>query len=368
MIRKGVVSLVFVLSFQANAQTATGRIVGTITDPSGAVVSGAKVVVTNAATNARSATLAGTDGAYQVLDLPIGAYTVSVEKEGFGTSPTKPAELQINQTLRVDARLVVGAFPQTVAVEAQATQVETEVPTIGGTVTGATVQNLPLNGRNTLDLALTQPGVVPAATTNFGQALASNPYMAGSFSIAGGRANSINFLLDGGSNTSVVTNAVVLNPNPDMIAEFRILSNNYTAEYGRNGGGVVSVVTKSGTNNVHGSLYDYFRNEDLNASDYFSNAAGLPRPILKRNQFGGTFGGPIVIPKIVNRKGRLFFFFGYQGRRQVQTLVNPAVPVFTPAEVAGDFSRAAPAGRPGCRFLPSIRPHFISFTTTSTSL
>jgi len=346
MIRKAVVSLVFVLSFRANAQTATGRIVGTVTDPSEAVVSHAKVVVTNTATNGRWETVAGTDGAYQVLDLPIGTYTVSVEKEGFGTSLTKPAELQINQTLRVDVRLVVGAVSQTFAVEAQAAQVETEVPTIGGTVTGATVQHLPLNGRNTLDLALTQPGVVPAATTNFGQGLASNPYMAGSFSIAGGRANSINFLLDGGSNTSVVTNAVVLNPNPDMIAEFRILSNNYTAEYGRNGGGVVSVVTKSGTNHVHGSLYDYLRNEDLNASDYFSNAAGLPRPILKRNQFGGTFGGPIVIPKIVNGKDRLFFFFGYQGQRQVQTLVNPAVPVFTPAETAGDFSRAAPGGRP----------------------
>src|SRR5579871_6886335 len=139
MIRKAVVSLVFVLSFRTNAQTATGRIVGAVIDPSEAAVSGAKVVVTNTATNTRSETVAGTDGAYQVLDLPIGTYTVSVQKEGFGASLTKPAELQINQTLRVDVRLVVGAVSQTFVVEAQAAQVETEVPTIGGTVTGATV-------------------------------------------------------------------------------------------------------------------------------------------------------------------------------------------------------------------------------------
>src|SRR5205823_3647694 len=129
------------------------------------------------------------------------------------------------------------------------------------------------------------PGVVPAP-------VATNPFTAGSFTIAGGRSDAINFLLDGGNNTNLNTNAVVLNPNPDTVAEFRILSNNYTAEYGRGAGGVVSVVTKSGTNQPHGSLYEYLRNEDFNASDYFSNAAGQPRPILKRNQFGATFGGP----------------------------------------------------------------------------
>ena len=137
----------------------------------------------------------------------------------------------------------------------------------------------------------------------------------------------------------VMTNGVVLNPNPDMIAEFKILTNNYTAEYGRNAGGVVSVVTKSGTNRLHGSLFEYLRNDDFNANDYFSNGAGLPRPILKRNQFGGTFGGPIV-------KDKLFYYFGYQGQRQHSVVVNPGVGVFTPAELTGQLL-ACRKWRPG---------------------
>lgn len=324
-------------SLPVHAQNATGRVIGIVSDPAGALVTGAKVIVTNTATGIRAETTTGGDGSYQVLDVPIGNYTVTVQREGFGTAVTQASQLQINQTLRIDVHLTLGAVSQTVAVEAQAAQVETEVPTVGGTVTGATVQNLPLNGRNTLDLALTQPGVVPAPAY-------SNPFTAGTFTIAGGRSDAINFILDGGNNTSVNTNAVVLNPNPDSVAEFRILSNNYTAEYGRGSGGVVSVVIKSGTNQLHGSLYEYLRNEDFNASDYFSNEAGLPRPILKRNQFGGTLGGPIVIPKIVNGKDRLFFFFGYQGQRQSQVQVDPGVTVYTPAELQGNFSHAVNGG------------------------
>jgi hypothetical protein len=321
----------------ATAQNTTGRIVGTITDQSNASVGGAKVTVTNTGTNVSSETTADAEGAFQVLDLPVGNYKVAVQKEGFGTAVTSASELQINQTLRIDVHLTVGAVTQSVAVEAQAAQVETEVPTVGGTVTGAPIQNLPLNGRDVLDLALTQPGVVPAQPSN-------NEWFPSSYSIAGGLPNSINYILDGGDNTSLLTNAVVLNPNPDTIAEFRILTNNYTAEYGRNGGGIISVVMKSGSNQPHGSLFEYVRNEDFDASDYFSNAAGLPRPILKRNQFGGTFGGPIIIPKLVNGRDKLFFFFGYQGQRQSQVVVNPAVQVFTPAELVGNFSQALNGG------------------------
>ena len=166
MVTKVLVSFLLLFSLDALAQNSTGRIVGVISDPSGAVVGGAKVVVINTATNTRSETVAGADGTYQVLNLPIGNYTVSVEKEGFATVVTQPSELQINQTLRVDVHLAVGAVTQTVGVEAQATQVETEIPTIGGTVTGAAIQDLPLNGRDTLDLALTQPGVIPALNTS----------------------------------------------------------------------------------------------------------------------------------------------------------------------------------------------------------
>jgi outer membrane receptor protein involved in Fe transport len=347
MTTKVLLSFLFLFSLEAMAQNSTGRIVGVITDPSGAVISGAKVVVTNTATNTRSETVSGADGTYQVLNLPIGNYTVSVEKEGFASVVTQPSELQINQTLRVDVHLAVGAVAQTVGVEAQATQVETEIPTIGGTVTGAAIQDLPLNGRNTLDLALTQPGVIPALNNSSNAA-----YVAGTFSIAGGRQDSVNYLLDGGNNTSVMINGVVLNPNPDMIAEFRILTNNYTAEYGRNAGGIVSVVTKSGTNQYHGSLFEYLRNEDFNANEYFNNAADLPRPILKRNQFGGTVGGPI-------KKDKLFYYFGYQGQRQTSIMVNPGVGVFTPAELQGDFSHAVNGGPdPGLVSFLRANPYF----------
>src|SRR5262249_48418432 len=134
------------------------------------------------------------------------------------------------------------------------------------------------------------------------------------------------------------SNLAVFNPNPELVAEFRILSSNYTAEYGRNGGGIVSVVTKSGTNQFHGSAYDFLRNDALNANTFFGNRDGLPREILKRNQFGFTAGGPLYIPKVVNGKDRMFIFGGYQGQRLVAKTTTAPITVFTPAELRGDFS------------------------------
>ncbi len=132
----------------------------------------------------------------------------------------------------------------------------------------------------------------------------------------------------------------MINPNPDAVAEFRVLESTYTAEYGRNAGGIVSVVSKSGTNQLHGTIYDYVRNTDFDANDFFNNQQGLPRPILQRNQYGGTFGGPIVIPHIVNGRNKLFFFFSYQGQKQTQVQLEGKVPTYTPAEAQGNFSQA----------------------------
>jgi len=319
-----------------SAQTGTGRVIGTITDESGAAIAGARVTVTNADTNVHWESTSGTDGSYQVLDLPIGNYTVAAEHEGFRKAVTPKQELQINQSLRIDVRLKVGSVAETVTVEALAAQVETVSPTVGGTVTGATIQNLPLNGRNTLDLALTLPGITPSA----GSPAAGAGVPAGAFSVAGGRDDSVTYLLDGGNNTSVTYGAPVMNPNPDTVAEFRILINNYTSEYGRSAGGVVSVVTKSGTNQFHGSLFDYLRNDAFNANTFFNKANPsnpLPRPVLKRNQFGGTAGGPI-------KKDRLFFFFGYQGQRENSVTVGSQLQVFTQNELKGNFSQAGYLG------------------------
>jgi hypothetical protein len=313
-------------------QAATGKVVGTIFDQQGAVIPGAKVTVTNIATGVISAGATDSAGYFEVPNLPIGTYKVTVEQQGFETATTQAKELQINQTLRFNITMKVGSTNQSVTVEAQVSGVETENPTVGGIVIGNEIQEAPLNGRDVLDLALLQPGVTPGNST------------VGGYSVGGGRVDSITFLLDGGLNNDLLDNSVVYNPNPDSIAEFSILTSDYTAEYGRNGAGVISVVTKSGTNNIHGSAFDYVRNGDFNANTFFNNLNDVPRDTLRRNQFGGTVGGPITIPHIVNGHNKLFFFISYQGQRQSDAQTSLEIPTFTPAEEAGNFSQAVPFG------------------------
>ena len=320
---------VILFCLPVSAQEATGKIVGNVTDQSGAAVPGAKVTVTNIETNISRDATADTVGFYQVLQLPIGHYKVVATAPGFEkTTIQAQTALEINSTLRLDVKLQVGQLTEVVMVESRPSLVETENATVGGTVTGEAIFELPLNGRNTLDLLKTQPGVTP-----------TNPDSgaAGGYSIGGQRTDSVTYLLDGGLNNNLLSNGVVANPNPDAVAEFRVLESNYNAEYGRNAGGIVSVVTRSGTNSFHGSAFDYVRNNDFNANSFFNNEQGLPVPILKRNQFGGTIGGPIL-------KNKLFFFFSYEGQRQTSLDDSPGkVTTFTPAEANGDFSQSSGA-------------------------
>jgi len=334
-----VVALLALALPTTRAQDASGRVIGTITDPQGAVIAGTKITVTNAETRVSRSTTSGDDGRYQVLELPIGNYTVTAEQSGFSKVVTDPQPLLINQSLRVDIAMRVGATSDTVQIEADSANIETVVATLGTSVTGRAIVNLPLNGRNTLDLAALQPGVTPANggaanTTGGGQ----------EFSIAGGRPDSITYLLDGGINNNLLSNGVVFTPNPDAVTEFKLLTSNYTAEYGRSGGGIISEVIRSGTNDFHGSAYEFVRNNDFNANTFFNNLNGVQVPILKRNQFGATIGGPVLLPKIFNGRNKLFFFVSYQGQRQVATTVNLNVTTFTPAELAGDFSRSVSGG------------------------
>lgn len=326
------VVLILVLIFAngpAWAQEASGKVLGTITDPRGGVIPGVKVTVTNTATQVSRDTTTDQDGFYQVISLPIGNYRVTAEHPGFRKGVTDEHKLLINQALRVDIQMELGSATETVEVTAQVAGVETVNSTLGQSVTSRPLVNLPLNGRNVLQLALLQPGVVEVNPDSTG---------AGAFGIAGGRSDSVTFLLDGGVNNNLLSNGIVLNPNPDTVAEFRLLTSNYSAEYGRNAGGIISVVTKSGTNSLHGNAFEFLRNDALNANTFFRNRDGLPREILKRNQFGFTVGGPILIPKVVDGRDRFFFFFGYQGQRLVAQQSTAAVNVFTPAEVNGDFS------------------------------
>ena len=324
--------MALLLATDASAQQATAKIVGTITDAQGLVVTGVKITVTNMATNVATETTSDKSGFYQVLNLPIGRYRIVARHEGFRQLEVITAPLEINQSFRADLKLEVGTASERVLVEAQAAGVETVNPTIGQSVTSRPIVNMPLNGRNVLSLALLQPGVTEDNPDNTaGDGLG--------FSVGGGRSDSITYLLDGGLNNDLLNNAVVYNPNPDSVAEFRILTSDYTAEYGRNGAGVITVVTKSGTNGFHGSAFEFLRNTDFDANSYFNIQAGIPRNNLKRNQFGATFGGPIV-------KNRLFFFVAYQGQRQIQTDVLPQQQTFTTAELGGDFSQAGPNGGP----------------------
>lgn len=322
----------FITGVPAFAQDATGKVAGVVTDASGAVVPNVHITVTNVATSMSHEATTDNSGFYQVLQLPIGHYRVTASAQGFDTKVVdSPTALEINHTLRIDVQLQIGQVSSTVTVEGNASMVETENQTVGDTVTGQAIFELPLNGRDTLSLIGTMPGVTP---TN------GDSTAAGNYSIAGGRTDSVTYLLDGGLNNDLLSNGVVVDPNPDSVAEFRVLESNYSAEYGRNAGGIVSVVTKSGTNTLHGTLYDYVRNTDLDANLFFNNQQGVPLSVLKRNQFGGTVGGPIIIPKVFDGRNKLFFFFSYEGQRQIQDVNEGNVTTFTPAEANGDFSQS----------------------------
>ena len=321
----------------AVAQDATGRIAGTVTDPSGATVPAATVTVTNTGTGIAHQATTDKQGYYQVLELPIGRYSVAAEAAGFSRKVVVARNpLEINQTLRIDVPLEMGAVSDVVNVEGGASAVETQNATVGATVSGDAISELPLNGRNTLDLLATQPGVTPKDTDATRQA--------GGYSIGGGRSDSVTYLLDGGLNNHLIDNGIVINPNPDAVGEFRVLQSNYAAEYGRTGGGIVSVVVKNGTNSLHGTAFDYLRNEDLDANTFFNNEQGVARQVLKRNQYGGTVGGPVYAPHLIDGRNKLFFFFSYEGQRQTANSQAGKITTFTPLEAQGNFSKSVDGG------------------------
>jgi outer membrane receptor protein involved in Fe transport len=330
MLKQRFAAICIFLSFTLSlfGQDATGRVIGTVTDQTGAVVPGTRVTIINVATGVTRDTTSTGEGVYQFQLVPVGAYRVTGEARGFRKTVVEAQSLDINESLRVDVRLEVGSPSEVVEVSANVVHVETQVATLLQTVAGAQIQEAPIKDRNVLDLALLAPGVIPNLSGN------------GTFSIAGERGDSVTYLLDGGVNNNLLSNAIVFNPNPEAIEEFVVLTSNYTAEYGRNAGGIVSEVTKSGGNTYHGSVYDYVRNDAFNANLYFNNANSLIRPILKRHQFGASAGGPIFVPKLVHGKDRMFFFIAYQGQRQSGLSQTSKITLSTPTELTGDFSHS----------------------------
>jgi hypothetical protein len=305
----------------AFAQQATAQMTGTVKDPSGAVLPGAMVTLRNSGTNITHTTTAGRGGDYLFTSIPIGTYELAVEQQGFNKFVQKGITLEINQNGRLDVVLKVGSTNQVVEVEGDVTQVDTISATLGKVETTQRILDLPLVERDTLQLGLLQAGVF-ATDQDDGS---GNP-----FSVSGQRSESMTFLIDGADNNDFLGNNIVVNPNPDAVAEFKILTNNYEAEYGRTSGGIINQVVKSGTNSIHGSLFEFFRNTSLNARDYFLPAS-IATPVLQRNLFGGTIGGPI-------KKNKTFFFASYQGNRRREGQLAPALTVLSSAERNGNFT------------------------------
>jgi hypothetical protein len=313
-----VLCVVFLGANQAAGQQATAQLQGTVKDASGAVVMGAKLTLKNSGTNIARSTTTDKDGGYLFTLVPIGAYELVVEKQNFEKYLRKGITLEINQNARLDVALRIGAMSQVVEVQGDVSQIDTVSATLGKVETTQRIQDLPLAARDTMQLGLLQAGTfAPDQDDGSG-----NP-----FSVSGQRSESETFLIDGADNNDFLGNNMVVDPNPDAVAEFKILTNNYEAEYGRTSGGIVNQVIKSGTNAIHGDLFDYFRNTALDAADYFLGQA----PIFKYNMFGGTIGFPI-------RKDKMFLFASYQGARRREGQNPGILTVLTPAERTGDFS------------------------------
>jgi hypothetical protein len=318
----------------ASAQQATAQLGGKVTDSTGAIIVGAEVTLRNSQTGISHKTTSNKDGEYLFTLIPIGSYEIAVKGQSFQTYEQKGITLEINQNAKVDVALRAGASSEVVEVNANATQVDTTSATLGKVETEQRILELPLVERDTMQLGLLQAGVfVPEAEDGSG-----NP-----FSVSGQRSESLSFLIDGSDNNDFLGNNMVVNPNPDAVSEFKILTNNYEAEYGRTSGGIVNQVIKSGTNHIHGSLFEFFRNTDLDASDYFlttQNPDGSFShhvPEYKRNLFGGTIGLPIV-------KDKAFFFASYQGARRREGQLAPPFETLSPAERTGNFSELLAQG------------------------
>ena len=305
------------------AQSTGGRIVGRVADPTGAVLSGVKVILTNTATGVSSETTTNTSGDYNFVEVVPGEYQVQYEQAGFKKNLQKAVTVELNAVVTLNSTLQVGGTQETVEVTSEAPLVDTTSTQLGATMNERQVSTLPLNSRDTYQLLQLQPGVQGVG----GSDLFYGSNQAGAVSVNGGRGRSNNFNVNGGDGNDLFVNSPAIQPTPDSIAEFRVLSNTFDAEYGRNSGAVINVVTKSGTNKWHGSVYEFLRNQSFNAKGYLD----IRKPDDKQNQFGGTFGGPI-------KKDRTFFFASYEGRRVVHGITSDPVVVPTAAERTGDFS------------------------------
>jgi len=327
----------------ARAQSTGGRIRGTVTDPSGGAVAAATLQLVNEGTHATREVQSGANGEYIFIEVPVGTYEVNLTMQGFKKYVRKGIVLDLNQVLTVDIPLQLGGSTDVVEVTSAPPVVDTTSTQLGSVVNERSSTQLPLNQRDVYQLLQLQPGV----QSQLGNDLFYGSDKAGVVTVNGGRGRSNNYSVNGGDGNDLFVNGPAIEPSPDSIEEFRVITNNFDAEYGRNSGAVVNVVTKSGTNELHGSFYEFFRNDVLNAHAFTFTPA--PKPGFKQNQFGGTLGGPI-------KKDKTFIFGAYEGRRIVKGIDSQSVFVPTGAEMnSGDFSSGAPfTGSLGSATLASV--------------
>src|SRR5436190_18139589 len=327
------------LSAAAFAQTAASVIFGTVTDSSGSAIPNVPVTATATATGVLSRVNTNESGNYVFPNLQPGTYTVSCEAAGFRKAEVSKVLVEVNQRARVDLAMQVGEVREVVAVQANVTTVDTFTSTVKEVVDSARVRELPLNGRQSLQLQTLLPGAVNVPSGSAASFIAINTAL--SFAVNGTRANSSSYTLDGGLNMDAYNNLAAAFPNPDALQEFSMQTNAYSAVYGRDAGAVVTMVTKSGTNELHGSIFEFLRNDKLNTRNFF--AAGVDP--LRRNQFGGAIGGPVKLPGH-NGKDRTFYFLSLEGTRQVASSTFSNVVVPSALERMGDFSQSRlPVGR-----------------------
>src|ERR1035437_6868846 len=312
----------------------TGSILGVVRDSTQAVVPWAPVVATNVATNVRQETKAASDGTYRFLALPAGTYRLTATAAGFQESTTTGIDLTVNAQLRIDVTLQVGSVRQEMTVAANAVQVESESTQLSDVIESKKMLALPLNGRSYVDLLGLQAGVAPAAShTIGGDRLVSGTLSAGNVSVNGHREAANAFLVNGGDVSEGRNMGAGLIPNLDSIEEFRLITNSFSAEYGKFSGDLMNAITKSGTNGFHGDGFEFLRNDTLDARNFFATS----KSVLRRNQFGYAIGGPFW-------KNKLFWFTDYQGTRQSQGAGTGIVQVIPSAQRQGNFDPSTLTG------------------------
>jgi hypothetical protein len=330
----------------ANAQTFTARITGVVKDSSESVVPGATVTATAVNTNTKRGVTTGAEGQYNLQPLLPGEFDVLVEAAGFQPQVRRGVRLETNQTATLDFTLAVAQAATTLDVTAELPLLQSATSGMGTTLENKLIEQYPLPQRDVMGLVRSLPGVI--AGGQVGDARGGRNVFDSTFSVAGGRSSTKEVLLDGAANTIGDFNGVVIVPPQDSVQEFRVETSRYSAEFGRSGGGTVNIVTKSGTNRFHGGTYYYHQNNWLNANSFGNNRLGkradspaldvAPRPIVRRNQYGGTVGGPLLIPRFYNGKDRTFFFASFEGRRERDPNQGEySLP--TALEMQGDFSK-----------------------------